>query len=79
MKSALFDRDSEPADQPRNFVQMLGIMIFNGLCQPKQALVVAHGGDVTRDNRRYRPYQVGRYGWHGISSVKPGERNLWFD
>jgi hypothetical protein len=37
----LFDRDGESCDQLRNLIQMLGIMIFNGSREPKQALVVA--------------------------------------
>jgi hypothetical protein len=66
-ESRLFDRYGEPGDQPRDFIQMLGIMRFNGLREPKQAFVVTHGGNVAWNNRRYRADQVGN-GWHRNSS-----------
>jgi hypothetical protein len=44
----LFDRDRKPADQPRNLVQILGIVMLKGLRQPGQAFVIAHGGGVAR-------------------------------
>ena len=40
-KSRLFNRHGEPGDQPRDLIQMLGIVFFNGLREPKQALVIA--------------------------------------
>jgi hypothetical protein len=39
-ESRLLDRHGEPGDQPRDLVQMFGIMRFNGLREPKQAFVV---------------------------------------
>jgi hypothetical protein len=68
LESRLFDRHGEPGDQPRDLIQVLGIMRFNGLREPKQAFVVTHGGNVAWDDRRNRAYQVGRNGWHRISS-----------
>src|SRR5258708_37875762 len=53
-------------------------MRFNGLREPKQAFVVAHGGNVAWDDRRYRAYQVGRNGWHRISSHETRhDRTFW--
>src|SRR5437879_6700331 len=78
LESRLFDRHGEPGDQPRDFIQVLGIMRFNGLREPKQAFVVAHGGNVAWDDRRYRAYQVGRNGWHRISSHETRhDRAFW--
>ena len=72
-ESRLFDRHGEPADQPRDLIQMLGIMLFNGLREPKQAFVVTHGGNVAWDDRRYRAVS-GRSAMAGIESapMKPG-------
>src|SRR6185312_7212805 len=53
-------------------------MRLNGLREPKQAFVVAHGGNVAWDDRRYRAYQVGRIGWHRISSHETRyDRAFW--
>jgi hypothetical protein len=68
LESRLFDRHGEPGDQPSDFIQVLGIVRFNGLREPKQAFVVTHGGNVAWDDRGYRADQVGRNGWHRISS-----------
>src|SRR6266404_8132965 len=77
-ESRLLDRHGEPGDQPRNLIEMLGIMRFNGLREPKQAFVVAHGGNVAWDDRRYRAYQVCRNGWHRISSHETRhDRAFW--
>ena len=57
-ESRLFDRHGEPGDQPRDLVQMLGIMNFNGLREPKQAFVVTQGGNVAWNDRRHRAVQV---------------------
>jgi hypothetical protein len=77
-KSLLLDRHGEPGDQPRDFIQVLGIMRFNGLREPKQAFVVTHGGNVAWDDRRNRAYQVGCNGWHRISSHETRrDRAFW--
>jgi hypothetical protein len=74
----LLDRHGKPGDQPRDFVQMLGIVRFNGLREPKQAFVVTHGGNAAWNNRRYRADQVGRSGWHRISSRETRhDRAFW--
>src|SRR6185369_13547175 len=84
-ESRLLDRHGEPGDQLRDFIQMfgirmVGIMRFNGLREPKQAFVVTHGGNADWNNRRYRADQVGRSGWHRISSREnPARRSLWGD
>jgi hypothetical protein len=71
-ESRLLDRHGEPGDQPRDFVQMFGIVRFNGLREPKQAFVVTHGGNADWNNRRYRADQVGRSGGIESAPVKPG-------
>ena len=50
----LLDRHCEPRDQPRHLIQMFGIVLFNGSREPKQALVIADGGNVPWNDRRYR-------------------------
>jgi hypothetical protein len=37
----LFDRNGEPSDQFRNFVQLLGILRLNRLREPDEAFVIA--------------------------------------
>jgi hypothetical protein len=66
-ESRLLDRHGEPGDQPRDLIQMPGIMRFNGLGEPKQAFVVAHGGNVAWDDRRFC-VEVGHNGWRRTSS-----------
>jgi hypothetical protein len=68
----LFDRNREPPDQPRNLVQMLGILIPDGLREPNDAFVIAHRGYVVWDHRRHRPYASGQDVWHRITSSKSG-------
>ena len=53
----LLDRNREPPDQPRNLVQLVGILILNGLRKPNKAFVIAHRGSVARNDRRHRPYE----------------------
>src|SRR4030095_11688512 len=73
----LLDRHGEPGDQPRDLIQMLDIMRFNGLREPKQAFVVTHGGNVGWNDRRYGADQVGN-GWHRISSLETRyDRAFW--
>ncbi len=74
----LFDRHGEPGDQPRDLVQMLGIMLFNGLREPKQAFVVTHGGNVAWNDRRYRAVSGRSAGWHQIRSHETRhDRAFW--
>jgi hypothetical protein len=68
----LFDRHREPADQPRNLIQSLGIAILKGFCKPKQALIIAHGGNLARNDRRHGPYEIGLDVWHRITSGESG-------
>ena len=42
MECDLFDGNSEPTDQPRDLVQIFGIVILDRLRQPNEAFVVAH-------------------------------------
>jgi hypothetical protein len=53
-KDLLLDRHGEPRDQPRYLVQMFAIVLFNGSREPTHALVIADGGNVAWDDRRYR-------------------------
>jgi hypothetical protein len=41
LESDLFDRDSEPPDQPRNLLQMRGILIPDDVRKPSEAFVIA--------------------------------------
>ena len=50
-----------------------GIVLLDGLREPDQAFVVAHRGDVARNDRGHRPCEIGLDVWHRITSVaKPG-------
>ena len=51
--AGLFDRHGEPPDQPRDFVQMVGIVRRDGLCKPNEALVIAHLGGVSKGRWRW--------------------------
>jgi hypothetical protein len=62
MQSRLFDRDRQSPDQPRNFVQLSGVMVLNRPCEPGQAFVVAHRRHIVRHDRRYRV--IGMKDWH---------------
>jgi hypothetical protein len=68
----LLDRNREPPDQPRNLVQMLGIVIPDGLCEPNEAFVIAHRGYVVRNHRWHRFPQIGQDISHRITSMKSG-------
>jgi hypothetical protein len=68
----LLDRNREPPDQPRKLVQMLGIVIPDGLREPNEAFVIAHRGYVARNERRHRFPQIGQDTWHRITSMKSG-------
>ena len=65
--AGLFDRHGEPPDQPRDFVQMVGIVLRDGLCKPNEALVITHLGGVW-NGRRSWPYREGPDVWHRITS-----------
>jgi hypothetical protein len=66
--AAPLERHGKPRDQ------MPGIMLFNGFCEPTQAFVVAHGGNVARNiegTKRIR-------GWRRISSHETRhDRAFW--
>jgi hypothetical protein len=66
-ETSLFDGDSEAPDQPRNFVQLAGIGIRDGLRQPNQAFVIAQRGYVPRNDRRHRPFEIDRDVCHCIT------------
>jgi hypothetical protein len=65
----LFDRDREPSDQPCNLVQTFGIVILDSLCEPNEAFLIAHRGDVVWDDGRHRSHQIGLDVWHRITSM----------
>src|ERR1700694_159304 len=65
----LLDRNREPPDQPRNLVQLLGILVLKGLRKPDEAFVIAHRGHVARHDRRHRPQESGQEIWHRITST----------
>lgn len=65
--AGLFDRHDEPPDQPRDFVQMVGIVRRDGSRKPNEALVIAHLGDVWEGRRRWS-HREGPDVWHRITS-----------
>ena len=72
----LFDRHGEPPDQPRDFVQMVGIVRRDGSREPNEALVIAHLGDVW-EGRRCWSHREGPDVWHRITSWRtPAPSNV---
>jgi hypothetical protein len=65
----LFDRNGQSPDQPREFVQIVGILLPDRLREPSEALVVAHQGDVTGNDRRRSPHEIGLDVWHLVTSL----------
>jgi hypothetical protein len=76
--SPLFDRDRQSPDQPRDFVQLSGVMVPNRPCEPGQAFVVAHRRQIVRHDRRYRVKgAIGMKDWHQITSrIEPAKVSL---
>jgi hypothetical protein len=62
----LFDRDGQPGDQPRHFVELFGIVIPDRPRKPGETFVVAHCWHIARDDRRY--CTVGLNDRHQITS-----------
>jgi hypothetical protein len=60
----LFDGHREPSNQSRHLFQMLRIMLFDGFGEPREAFVVAQGGDVVGDNAGNRAGRIGLGDWH---------------
>jgi hypothetical protein len=58
----LFDRDRQSRDQPRDFVELSGVMVLDRPCEPDQTFVVAHRWNMAWDDRRYRA--IGMKDWH---------------
>src|SRR5438552_7409275 len=57
--SRLFDGHHEPPDQPRDLVQLSGIVHLDGLRQTRQAFVVAQCWDIGGNDRGHRPHAFG--------------------
>jgi hypothetical protein len=71
----LFDGDGKPRDQPRHLVQTGGIAFTHRAREPVQAFLIAHRGDVVRDNRGHGP--GGLDVWHRITLLeKPAVPNF---
>ena len=64
---ALFDRNREPPDQPRDLVQTIGIVVLDCLRKPNDTLVITHRWHVARHDRRHRPDEIGLEFWHRIT------------
>ncbi len=76
--SCLFDGHDEPPDQPRDLVQLSGIVHLDGARQPRQAFVVAQCGDIAGNNRGHRPDEFGLRGvLHRIASVKTRHHRIF--
>ena len=74
--AGLFDRHGEPPDQPRDFVQMVGIVLRDGLCKPNEAFVIAHLGGVWEGRPRWS-HREGPDVWHRITSWRtPAPSNV---
>jgi hypothetical protein len=58
----LFDRDRQSPDQPRDFIELAGVMVLERPCEPDQTLVIAHRWYVAWDDRRYRAIRM--KDWH---------------
>src|SRR5437868_7735863 len=71
----LFDRNGQPSDQPRYFIELTGVMVFNGARKPREAFVVAHLGHGGRYDRGYREVGLNR-GHQGTSRIEPAEPSL---
>jgi hypothetical protein len=54
-----FNRHREPPDQLGEFVQMFGIMIFNGLREPPQTFIVAEQRDIAGHDRGCGLHKMG--------------------
>jgi hypothetical protein len=75
--TALFERDREPADQGRDFVQTLRIALFDGARQPCEALVVTKIGDAGGRNRGNQLGMVDADIWHRNQLLmSPAPKNL---
>ena len=75
--SRLFDRHREPRNQPRNLIQMLGIMLLNGLRKPEKAFVVTHSRNIAGTIEGTRPDQVGRMAGIESAPINPARPSLW--
>jgi hypothetical protein len=69
MNATLFDCDGKASDQPGKFIQIDGVLPPDPLRKPDQALIVAHDGDVTGNDRRRCLYEIGLDVWHLVSSL----------
>jgi hypothetical protein len=75
--AGLFDRDHQPSDQTRDFVQMIGIMRSDGACQTSDAFVVAEVGKVDRQRREHRDCVIDLDEIrHRIASMEPRDHQL---
>src|SRR4051794_27010168 len=52
--SRLLDRDRQASDQPRHFVELSGIMMFDRTRKTSDTFVIAHRRHIARDDRGYR-------------------------
>jgi hypothetical protein len=66
LRVRLLDRDRQPGDQPRHFVELFGIVIPDRSRKPGETFVVAHCRHIAWDDRRYRT--VGLNDRHQITS-----------
>jgi hypothetical protein len=74
-RMALLDRDGQSRDQPRNFVELIVVVVFGGSCEPNQTLLIAHHGRIARDDRWDRV--IGMNDWHQITSrIEPAEVSI---
>ena len=75
-KRALFDDDSEASYQCRNFGQLVGIVIRDGLCEPNDTFGITYGSDVAGNRRWRRPYEIDHDVWQRTTPVKTAPIDL---
>ena len=69
---ALLDRDGQSRDQPRDFIELIVVVVSDGACEPNETLLIAHRRCIPRDDRWYRV--IAMDDWHQITSrIEPAE------
>jgi hypothetical protein len=71
----LFDRDGQPSDQARDFVELAGIVVFDRARQTGKTFIVAHQGHVGWDDRGNCGIGVNQ-GHQTISRIEPAKGTI---
>jgi hypothetical protein len=76
----LLDRDRQPGDQLRHFVESFGVMVLDRPCKAGEAFVVAHRWHIAWDDRGYRT--LGLNDRHNITSrieIEPAKQGSYLN